>query len=261
MSSNTLPKRVLVAITSYNGALYDDGKRTGLYWSEALHPYNVFVEAGFEVDVASEKGTMGYDEHSIEGDGLDPESKEAWEDVNNPLKKALKESLLKAADVDPSKYGIFFGAGGHGAIYDYPGASGLHAAGSAIYGAGGVIAAVCHGPAILPGIKDPATGQPAIKGKKVTGFTKVGEEQMGLLESMRKDKVHTIEELVTEVGAEYVQVGRDGEQHVRKGGILWLASLYGSSCGDGGCSDHSQGDLLLEFRFPRSDLLRIDTIP
>ena len=50
------------------------------------------------------------------------------------------------------QYGIFFGAGGHAAIYDYPSASNLHKIAAQIYANGGVVSAVCHGPAILPGI-------------------------------------------------------------------------------------------------------------
>ena len=71
--------------------------------SEALHPFNVFREAGFEVDVTSEKGTFGYDEHSISDDALDPESKDAWNDSSHPLRNQLKNQLLVASEVDPSK--------------------------------------------------------------------------------------------------------------------------------------------------------------
>lgn len=97
------PRRALIAITSYNEVFYDGGKKTGLYWSEALHPYNVFREAGIEVDVASEKGTFGYDEHSITEEALDPESKDAWNDPKHPLRNQLQNQMLVASQVDPSK--------------------------------------------------------------------------------------------------------------------------------------------------------------
>ena len=78
-----------------------------------MHPYNVFTKAGLTVDVASETGTNGLDEHSIADDMLkdDLESKEAWEDPKHPLKDALEHKLLAAKDVDASKYDIFFAAG------------------------------------------------------------------------------------------------------------------------------------------------------
>lgn len=76
------------------------------------------------------------------------------------------------------QYGIFFGAGGHAAIYDYPSASSLHKVAAQIYANGGVVSAVCHGPAILPGILDTSTGKPIIAGKKVTGFAEKGEVEV-----------------------------------------------------------------------------------
>ena len=72
------------------------------------------------------------------------------------------------------QYGIFFAAGGLGAAYDFPEASSLHKLAAQIYAKGGVVSAVCHGPAVLPGIHD-ATGKPIIQGKKITGFPKKGE--------------------------------------------------------------------------------------
>ena len=38
---------------------------------------------------------------------------------------------------------------------------------------GGIVSAVCHGPACLPGMKG-SDGEALIKGKKVTGFSEVG---------------------------------------------------------------------------------------
>lgn len=51
------PKRALIAITSAHRELYPDGKETGLFISEALHPFQGLREAGFEVDFVSETGT------------------------------------------------------------------------------------------------------------------------------------------------------------------------------------------------------------
>ena len=55
--SRKLPRRALISISSFNGAIYPDGHKTGLFYTEALHPFEVFTEAGFEVDLASETGT------------------------------------------------------------------------------------------------------------------------------------------------------------------------------------------------------------
>lgn len=65
------------------------------------------------------------------------------------------------------QYGVFFAAGGHAALLDFPTAVKLQKIASTIYKDGGIVSAVCHGPAIIAGL-DPEV----IKGKKVTGFTK-----------------------------------------------------------------------------------------
>jgi hypothetical protein len=49
--SKNLPRRALIAISSFNGAIYPGGHKTGLFFTEALHPFEVLTEAGFEVDL------------------------------------------------------------------------------------------------------------------------------------------------------------------------------------------------------------------
>src|SRR5262245_11736308 len=50
-----LPRKPLIAISSFHGAIYPDGGKTGLFFTEASHPFEVLTQAGFEVDLASEK--------------------------------------------------------------------------------------------------------------------------------------------------------------------------------------------------------------
>ena len=64
--SKTLPRKAVIAISSFNGAIYPGGRKTGLFLTEALHPFEVFVAAGFEVDLASETGTFGFDFNSLQ---------------------------------------------------------------------------------------------------------------------------------------------------------------------------------------------------
>jgi hypothetical protein len=46
------PRRALIAVTSAHAPLYPDGKETGVFITEALHPFDVFKKAGFEVDAS-----------------------------------------------------------------------------------------------------------------------------------------------------------------------------------------------------------------
>ncbi|KAG0175059.1 hypothetical protein DFQ28_002306 [Apophysomyces sp. BC1034] len=202
---STVPRKAIIAITSYNGVFYKtDGKRTGLFYTEALHPYEELVKAGFEVDLASETGTYGIDEHSTAKMFLTDEDEKILNDPNHPFNVKLNKNLHKASDLDPKQYGLFFASAGHASIYDYPTARGLQGIAEDIYARGGIVSAVCHGPAILPGIIDKSTGKSIISGKTVTGFTTLGEEQMGLLDQIKNDGVITIEAGAAQVGATYV---------------------------------------------------------
>src|SRR5262249_31818059 len=60
-----LPRKALIAVSSFNGAIYPGGHKTGVFFVEALHPYEVLTAAGFEVDLASETGTCGFDDVSL----------------------------------------------------------------------------------------------------------------------------------------------------------------------------------------------------
>ncbi len=108
-----------------------------------------------------------------------------------------------ASDLKKEEYGLFFASAGHSALYDYPTAKGPQAIAAEIWDRGGVIAAVCHGPAIMPGIIDAKTGKSILEGKTVTGFTIESELIFKVLEKLRADNVVPVVEAVTAVGAYY----------------------------------------------------------
>jgi putative intracellular protease/amidase len=201
--SKKLPRKAVIAVSSFNGAIYPNGHKTGLFLTEALHPYEVFTAAGFEVDLASETGTFGFDFNSLTPPFLAGSDQAVYKNANHPFMVALKSKLKKAADLKRGDYGVFFASAGHSALYDYPTAKGLQTIAADIWDRGGVVGAVCHGPAIMPGIIDPKTGRSIIEGKTVTGFTIEGELIFNILDKLREDKVVPVVEAVTAVGANY----------------------------------------------------------
>jgi hypothetical protein len=52
MSTKTLPRKALISTSSFNGAIYPNGHKTGLFFTETLHPFEVLTQAGFEVNSA-----------------------------------------------------------------------------------------------------------------------------------------------------------------------------------------------------------------
>src|SRR5215470_6718944 len=201
--STTLPRRALIAISSFNGAIYPGGRKTGLFLTEALHPFEVLVAAGFEVDLASETGTFGFDFNSLAPPFLSGSDKAVYNNPEHPFMVKLKSQLKKASDLKKEEYGVFFASAGHAALYDYPTAKGLQAVAGDIWDRGGVVGTVCHGPAILPGIIDSKTGRSIVEGKTVTGFTIEGELIFRILDKLRADGVVPVIEAVKAAGAFY----------------------------------------------------------
>ena len=201
--SRNLPRKALISISGFHGAIYPGGHKTGLFYTEALHPYEVLTAAGFAVDLASESGSFGLDEISLTDPFLSGSDKAILNNPKHPFNVKLSSQLKRAADLKRDEYGLFFASAGHAALYDYPSAKGLQAVASGVWDRGGVVGTVCHGPAILPGIIDSKTGKSIIQGRTVTGFTLEGEIMLGILDKLRADKVALVVEAVTEVGGLY----------------------------------------------------------
>lgn len=197
-----MPK-ALLAITSYNDVFYHDGKRTGVFVVEALHPYKVLIKHGFDVDFVSDTGSYGWDDHSLAADFLSGEDKEIFDDKNSGFMKGMN-SAKKASEVNSADYDVFFASAGHGAAYDYPRSEGLQKIIAEMYAAGKVIGAVCHGPTIFDNLKT-LDGEILIKGRKITGFTDEGEVVLSVDKAMADRDIKTVKEVAIANGATYVQ--------------------------------------------------------
>ncbi|CDK27088.1 unnamed protein product [Kuraishia capsulata CBS 1993] len=198
----SLPKKVLLALTSAQADFWPDGTQAGLWYSEALHPYQYFVEKGFEVTLASETSTYFLDPHSTADESLGGD-KDTFNDASAPFNQALK-SVQKASELNSKDFGIFFAAGGHGALFDFPNADSLHKLAAEIYEQGGVVAAVCHGPAIFDNL-NLADGTALIKGKTITGFTVAEEDYVGVTQIIADRKLDLVKDVAAKNGAKYVQ--------------------------------------------------------
>lgn len=201
--AKALPLKALITITSYHGVIYPDGTKTGLFFTEALHPFEVLTQAGFEVDLATETGTFGLDDLSLTSQFLAGDDKSVFENPKHPFNVKLNSQLKKASDLNKEDYGLFFASAGHAALYDYPTARGLQTVAGDVWDRGGIVAAVCHGPVILPGVIDSKTGKSIIEEKTVTGFTIEGEVVLNVFEKLRSDKVLMVVEAVSKAGANY----------------------------------------------------------
>jgi len=175
-------KPILLVVTNH-GELGKTGTPTGFFLSEAAHPREVFRKAGYPVEIASPNGGFApVDPKSF--DLKDFANRDFWEKFGSEEsgRKGMAHTLV-LAELDPAKYSAIFFAGGHGAMWDFPDDAAVRKLAAAIYEQGGVVGAVCHGPAALVGIKL-SGGTALVAGKKVAPFTNAEEQAVGLTSVM-----------------------------------------------------------------------------
>jgi putative intracellular protease/amidase len=171
----TMPtKRILIALTSH-AEKGNTGQKTGAYVPEIAHPYDVFTRAGYAVDFASVKGGR------VPLDGLDAMDEQSKSFLNDSAVQARLHASTPSSEVDPARYDAVFYAGGHGTMWDFPDDPGFKAVTVRTYERGGIVAAVCHGPAALVNAKL-SDGRALVAGKEVSGFTNEEERAVGLAE-------------------------------------------------------------------------------
>ncbi|CAK7238654.1 MAG: plasma membrane heat shock protein [Sporothrix thermara] len=214
------PRRAIIAVTSANAPIHGGKDTTGLFITEALHPFLVLTAAGFEVDLASETGKYTADTNSLDESFLNGEDRKIWEDTNSEFRKKL-DNMKPARELVNEDYGIFYASAGHASLIDYPKAVSLHEIAAQVWDKGGVVASVCHGPAIFDGLNDLKTGEPLIKGKKITGFTTEGENMLGVTDEIKAWGQPLVEELAEKLGASYSRApGAWDDYHVVDGRLV-----------------------------------------
>jgi putative intracellular protease/amidase len=202
---------VLIVLTSHD-RLGDTGKKTGFWLEELAAPYYVFQDAGARITLASPRGGQP---------PLDPKSDEPENQTDSTRRfradAEATERLAKTkklADVRASDFDTVFYPGGHGPMWDLAGDPVSIALLEAFVAQGKPIAAVCHAPAALTEVRDPA-GQHLVKGRRVTGFTNSEERAVGLAQVVP----FLLEDRLKERGASF-RSGPDWQPFVQVDGQL-----------------------------------------
>ena len=162
--------RVLLVVSS-NGL--DDGKtRPGFEMDELTQAYAVFADNGLQVDIASPSGG------TVVADRFNPAKPYNKRFLADPKAAAKLTGTRAIASIGNEKYAAIFIIGGKGAMFDLPVNANLKTMLAETYQAGGVIGAVCHGPAVLMNVplKD---GASLLEGRSVTGFSNEEEALFG----------------------------------------------------------------------------------
>lgn len=195
---------ILMVLTSADTTR--DGHPTGLWMEEFSAPYEIFLDEGFEVTVASIQGGQV---------PVDPRSMTA---ETRPEKLARAQAALATSvpldAVDREGFDAVFFPGGHGTMFDLPESESVQKTVEGFVNGGRPAAFVCHGPAALVGAKT-LDGRPLVAGRRVTGFTNEEEASVELTESVP----FLLESRLRDLGAEFVPAERF-EENVVVDGIL-----------------------------------------
>ena len=216
---NRTPK-ILMVLSSHD-RLGETGRSTGFFLPELAHPWAVFGAAGYQIDLASPQGG---EPPSYGTDQRDPVQRAFLEDPEAVRRLA---ATLRVDEVDPAGYDAVFYVGGHGTMWDFPGNATLAGIAREVYERGGVVAAVCHGPAGLLDITL-SDGSLLVEGKRLTAFTNSEEDAAGLTGVVPFPLQTALERL----GAKHESVG-DFQAHVVVDGRLVTgqnpASAFGTA--------------------------------
>lgn len=169
-------KRVLFVLTSHE-QLGDTDRKTGFHLGEVAHVYKPLHDAGYDIDFVSPKGGQT---HLYGADLNDPTT--SWL-VRHGSAYYQMTHAMRPKDVDPTAYAAIYYVGGHGTMWDLPQHDQLNELTRTIYEAGGVVAAVCHGPSGLVNVQL-SNGDYLVAGKQLTSFTDVEEEATGQAEQV-----------------------------------------------------------------------------
>lgn len=170
-------KKVLIPVTNH-ATLGTTDQANGTYAPELTHVVHVLNEQGISFDIASIKGgnapIYGTD---IEGDEVNAQV------LADASFQAKIEATLAVTDLKLENYDAIFYPGGFGLLSDLAEDQSFAKLAAEHYEKGGILAAVCHGPAaLLPVVL--SNGQPLLADKSVTAFTREEEIDFGTIDDI-----------------------------------------------------------------------------
>jgi len=188
-------KKILIPVTNH-ATLGTTELENGTYSPELTHALHVFLAAGFEYDIASIKGgkapIYGTD---IEGDSVN-DAMLNNEEFQNRINNTIPVSQINIDDYDAIYY-----PGGFGLLSDLAKNEDFATLSAKHYENGGILSAVCHGPAGLLPITL-SNGEKLLANKSVTGFTREEEIDYGTID----DIPFLLEESLARNAARYSKV-------------------------------------------------------
>ena len=200
-----------MVLTSHD-ELGNTGQKTGFWVEEFAAPYYAFIDAGIEVTLATPQGGQApIDPTSTLADFQTPATERYDGDDVAQAKIATTVKLSSLNEVD---FDAVFYPGGHGPLWDLTDNTDSIILIESFLKAGKAVATVCHASAALLNVKQ-ASGDFAIQGKAITGFTNSEEEAVQLTEVVP----FLLEDELIKRGGEY-QKAQDWHAFVVQDGLI-----------------------------------------
>ena len=219
-------KRVLMVVANPSVAT-TTGWPVGFWASELTHAWLEFIEAGYEVDIASPNGgkveldalsdprdASGYSAHDLISLGF----------IHTPNLMALLDATKNLDEVNSRDYDAIVVAGGQSPMFTFPSQTRLHNLMAEFYESEKVTAALCHGTCALLYVKL-SDGKPLIAGKTMTGFANSEEDFADSLVG-QKLMPFRIEDEAKKLGANFISGGMFKEFAVRDGRLITGQQQY-----------------------------------
>jgi putative intracellular protease/amidase len=196
IGASVAPSRGRVLVVATSTARSPRGEiAAGMELTELSRAYYTFLANGYAVDLASPAG--GRPPVVIDDDLIDVD----YAFLNDTVAQQALATTRRLREVDPANYDAVYYVGGKGVMFDFADNPDVQRIAAAVYESGGVIGAVCHGPAALVGVKL-SDGRNLLQNRKVAGFT--NEEELYLIPEAREVFPFLLEDRLRAEGAEFV---------------------------------------------------------
>ena len=203
----------VLAVLSGGYADEENNYVTGWWAEELFAPVLALEKEGHTVGLASPKGGKPVVDPMSLSKEYDPEGK-----YKKLYDSGIADKTTPIVDVKASDYDAIMIVGGHGAMFDLAHDPDLQAVINVVYETGGIVSAVCHGPAPLVYTKT-KDGRGILEGLKVTGYPNKfePEEVVDLLPFSLEDEMKKIanydpasdKEQYAVWGSDQILTGRD----------------------------------------------------
>lgn len=181
------------------------GTKTGFWFGELAHFYDVVTKKRVGIDIASPLGG----EVPVDPRSLDSKDELVKRYVQDEGFTGQIKNTLPLETVDPLLYRVVYLVGGHGAMWDFPDNKDLQRVVAAIYLNYGTITAIGHGVSGLLNIRM-ADGSWFVKDRYMTGFSNMEEK----LASFSSETPFYLEDSLLEKGANFTKTMIPFTEHI-----------------------------------------------